>query len=155
MTPAIVKVTTQGGFPLFYSGKAGHGWLCEAEAEALVYDCFESAQRMADRIAKQYAGTGLRAYAIHRPHTYRLCLVRGSGNWDLFLMPSGEIRAVPTEAARLRGSRESYYGDRDHLRTLIQAGEFSDLEGFTEAGLEFMTGLTSGLRAGVLSFRAA
>lgn len=156
MTSAIVKLTTPGGFPLFYSGKAGNDWLCESEAEAFQYLGFEAAQRKADQLAKIYAGTGMTFTAIEARQvcSAAACLLRGS-RWDLYLFQGEQIHAIPTERARLAGVRSSYFGNREHLRRLIQAGELAELEGFTEQGLQFLAGLACGIRGGALTFQAA
>lgn len=155
MKAAIVKLTTPGGFPLFYSGKAGTDWLSEQEADAFQYLGFEAAERKAEQLAKIYAGTGMGFRAIEVRHSYSegACLLRGP-RWDLYLMQGGEIHAVPTERARLAGVRESYFGNREHLRRLIEAGELDGLEQFTERGLELMVGLFCSTRGG-LEFQAA
>lgn len=152
MGQTIVTIQTRGGSILFYTGRAGHAWLSESEAEAITLGEGE-AERIAQRCNRQYLPIGLRFVVADAERRYSTCIVRGAGSWNLYLLPGGVIRSVPTERARLTGMREAFYGDREHLRMLIEAGEFPYLDCFTEAGLEFMAGLACGLRAGRLTFR--
>lgn len=156
MAGAIVTIQTPRGNVLFYTGQAGPDWMSEHESEAIAFGDGE-AERIAARCNRQYLSIGLRFVVVDtvRRDSAWTCIVRcpASCSWSLYVLPNGDIRSVPHERARLAGVRESFYGDREHLRTLIQAGEFPYLECFTEAGLEFMSGLTSGLQGGYLTFR--
>ncbi|HBP6081438.1 TPA: hypothetical protein ONA81_005834 [Pseudomonas aeruginosa] len=152
MNQAIVTIQTLGGSVLFYTGRAGQDWLSETEGEAIALGEGE-AERIAARCNRQYLTIGLRFVVADASRSYPNCIVRDAGSWNLYLMPNGSIRSVPTERARLAGMREAFYGDREHLRMLIEVGEFPYLDRFTDAGLEFMAGLTCGLRAGRLTFR--
>jgi hypothetical protein len=154
-TPAIVKVVLQSGTVCYYSGKSGTDWLCEKESEAFQYG-FEGAQRMAETLQKAHSYASIRFHAMHLPHEYleRTCILRNMNKWDLYLMPNNpsKLMALPTEKGRLGGCRESFFGDREHLRTLMNEGYWKHWETFTERGLEFMEGLACGLRAGRLRF---
>ncbi|HGJ7738039.1 TPA: hypothetical protein ACYSE6_006603 [Pseudomonas aeruginosa] len=152
MNQAIVTIQTLGGSVLFYTGRAGQGWLSESEGEAIALGEGE-AEKIAARCNRQYLTIGLRFVVADTPRSYTTCIVRDAGSWNLYLLPNGSIRSVPNERARLAGMREGFYGDREHLRMLIEAGEFPYLDRFTDAGLEFMAGLACGLRAGRLTFR--
>lgn len=152
MNQIIVTARTSGGSVLFCTGRAGHEWLSENEGDAFIFNEGE-AQRFVEQRNRQYLNIGLRFFVVDRPHSYQVCLARNVGVWNLYLSEGGLIRSVPTEPARLAGYREAFYGDREHLRVLIQAGEFHHFEAFTEEGLELMAGLACGLTPGRLTFR--
>ena len=148
----IVTLRTLGGSYLFCTGKAGQAWLSEIEADAFQFGEGE-AQAFAERSNRQYESVGLRFMVADLAPRRGTRIADASAPMALYLQADGSIRSVPSESARLAGYRESYYGDREHLRMLIELGEFQHLDTFTEAGLEFMGGLTCNLDGCRLTFR--
>ncbi|MGG5276274.1 hypothetical protein [Pseudomonas syringae pv. coryli] len=152
MNKIIVTARTSGGSILFFTGRSGPEWLSENEEDAFFFSEVE-AQRLASQRNRQYQNIGLHFFVADRPHNYRHCLARNVGIWDLYLMDNGVIRSVPSDSARLAGHREAFYGDREHLRVLIEAGEFQQFSAFTDQGLELMAGLTCEIASRRLIFR--
>lgn len=142
MRKSLVMARTREGSVLFYTGRAGKAWLSADEADALDFGAGE-AEHHAQRFQRQYALSGMRFGVIEQAHAYSTCIVRDNGFFALYLMPCGSVRAVPNDRARLRGQREHTFGDREYLRTVIEAGNWPLLQHFTEQGLEFMQGLAS------------
>lgn len=66
MATAIVKVFTAGNNVLYYTGRAGQGWVSEDAAEAFEYSP-EGASRKVKELSKMYAGVGLRFVAADKP----------------------------------------------------------------------------------------
>lgn len=61
----------------------------------------------------------------------------GDANWDIYADDKGQLRAVPKPENP--DCHETHFGDRNHIRRLMQQGYFNDEP--TEAGLELMSGL--------------
>lgn len=66
MVDVVVRVTTGGRYPVFYSGRAGKDWLCEREADAFGYTGVQAAQLVADRFNRQYESCGFRFSVVPR-----------------------------------------------------------------------------------------
>lgn len=78
----------------------------------------------------------------------------GTANWDLYADNQGRVFAIAKTGS---GASSCYFGDRVHIRRLINRGIFDHI--FTEYGLQFMQGLYSrvvtdskGNTFGLLSF---
>ncbi|VVN29289.1 hypothetical protein PS623_04700 [Pseudomonas fluorescens] len=141
MNQSIVAVLTAGGSVLFCTDLEGPALqLTEREDEA-----FSLTEGRAEAVVKkrnrEYETIGLRFIAVEPAHSYKTCIVRNAGAQGYFLAPDGLIRAVPSELARVTGSRQTTLGSIALLQDLIAAGQFPWLESFTEAGLELMAGL--------------
>lgn len=70
----------------------------------------------------------------------------GTSNWDIYDDGNGRLSAIAKPGS---GASNSHYGDRDHIKRLMDHGYFNDTP--TEYGLELMEGLhtrvlTNGVR---------
>lgn len=142
---SIITVVTGGHTLLFFTGRTGPSWVGETEAEAMVFSDSQEARTVADNFSKKFLCIGIAFQVIEKRqhHAGRTCLVRGSNGVDYFLMPDeASIIVTPAEWGRLAGFREQAYGDVDHLRNQVVSGAFPDLDGFTDAGLELLSGLS-------------
>ena len=79
----------------------------------------------------------------------------GDANWDLYAQPDGRLWAIPKPDCL--GCYMSPFGDRDHVKRLIDKGHFNSTP--TDAGLALMEGLytrlmtdSKGKRFGFLDF---
>lgn len=69
----------------------------------------------------------------------------GDANWDIYADSEGKLYSIGkperrgTDAAKM----DTMFGDREHVRRLIDRGHFSSIP--TEAGLELMSGLNSAI----------
>lgn len=61
-------------------------------------------------------------------------------SWNIYIGSNDNLMAVPTEQAASIGCKESHYGKREHLAGMMAKGA-QTFEGFTEDGLELMSGL--------------
>lgn len=74
-----------------------------------------------------------------------ICYTKTS-NWDLKLTQEGMLMAIPTDEALKKGAKSSYFGDKHHVRKLMDQGYFEPNDHiFTEEGLELFSGLNSNL----------
>lgn len=69
----------------------------------------------------------------------------GDANWDIYADDNGKLYSIGK--AERRGSdganMDTWFGDRDHIRRLIDKGYFNDTP--TDAGLELLSGLHSSI----------
>lgn len=65
----------------------------------------------------------------------------GTSNWDIWVEPKGVLWAVPKPDKS--GCKTSYFGDKHHIKRLMQQGYFDYQP--TEAGLELLVGLQNRL----------
>lgn len=95
MTTCIVKVITLGGNALYYTGKAGAGWLSESAAEAFDYS-EQAAGLRAESFARTYAVCGLRFEVVARPNDLYFSLLDNCGDE----IAGRQVRGGQTEAMR-------------------------------------------------------
>lgn len=67
----------------------------------------------------------------------------GDANWDIYANNEGKLYSIGKAERRGTDARnmDTMYGDRNHVRRLIDRGYFDSTP--TEAGLELMSGLQS------------
>jgi hypothetical protein len=77
-------------------------------------------------------------------------------NWDIFLDGNGKLWSEPNKLGMARGCAGSFYGDREHVRRLMNSyPSESWFKGWTDAGLEYMAGLASTLGGSLVYFHRA
>lgn len=62
----------------------------------------------------------------------------GDANWDIYSDENGSLWAIAK--SECPGAADAYFGDKDHIKRLINEGSFSYKE-VTDAGLELLSGL--------------
>lgn len=151
---AIVEGWTAGGLPFYYQGRSGRQWFCIAADDALIIPVSE-AERVAAKFNADYRDIGLRFCAVSRPAPAAILIYSTASLWDIYLMPTGRLESIPNIRGRRMGAERASYGDRNHLLALMREGYFNEANyrNFTEAGLEYMQGLScSILPRGLVGF---
>lgn len=79
MIVAIVKVITTGLNVLYYTGRAGQGWISEDITDAFEYSV-PGATRKVEELRQMYAGVGLRFEAGEKPNDVYYALLDNCGD---------------------------------------------------------------------------